>query len=98
MIKHLGEILNAFFLEYLQRYRQEGERIRLRKLKRIKKFSKLRQIKDVATFCTTWWAKPHKQKLMRRGVQRAQALCARVQGVQLSTLRFGRRWTSATGA
>lgn len=50
MMEHLGEILNAFFLEYLQRYRQEGERIRLRKLKRIKKFSKLWQIKDVTTF------------------------------------------------
>jgi hypothetical protein len=37
MIKHLGEILNAFFLEYLQRNRQEGERIRLQKLKRIKR-------------------------------------------------------------
>jgi len=37
MIEHLGEILNAFFLEHLQRYRQEGERIKLRKLKRIKR-------------------------------------------------------------
>lgn len=33
MMEHLGEILNAFFLEYLQRNRQEGERIRLQKLK-----------------------------------------------------------------
>ncbi len=29
MIKHLGEILNAFFVENLQRYRQKGERVRL---------------------------------------------------------------------
>lgn len=33
MIKHLGEILNAFFIVNIQRNRQEGERIRLQKLK-----------------------------------------------------------------
>lgn len=39
MIEHLGEILNAFFIENLQRNRQEGERIRLQKLKQIKRIS-----------------------------------------------------------
>lgn len=39
MMEHLGEILNAFFVENLQRNRQEGERIRLQKLKRIKRIS-----------------------------------------------------------
>lgn len=39
MMEHLGEILNAFFIKNLQRNRQEGERIRLQKLKRIKRIS-----------------------------------------------------------
>lgn len=37
MMEHLGEILNAFFIVNIQRNRQEGERIRLQKLKRIKR-------------------------------------------------------------
>lgn len=37
MMEHLGEILNAFFLEYLQRDGQKGDRSTLQKLKRIKR-------------------------------------------------------------